>query len=90
MKTELAVQNEAVQKTHGDRHFSVRVCLGTTSLRGSPPPSVSRQNLLAHTLTTILGGRLHLQFREQAALSLPAAEIPGAARSVLETPGKGH
>jgi hypothetical protein len=50
-----AEPNAAVQKTQGDQLVSVRVYLGTTTLRGSPPPTVPRQYLLVHTPPATMG-----------------------------------
>ena len=55
MKTVVALQNAALHKTQGDRLVLLRVCLVTTSLRGSSPPTVPRQQLLAHTPPTSVG-----------------------------------
>ena len=54
MKVVVAVQNAAAQNTHGDRLVSNSVCLGKTTLRGSPPPTVPRQHQLAHAPPTFM------------------------------------
>ena len=72
MKIVVAVQDAAVQKTHGDRRVSARVCLGTSTLRGSPPPPVPRQHLLVHILDGLFSrfdqnGRMSFdQFEEKS------------------------